>query len=93
VSRALHPAPAEKGRQEKREALMHIFGQPLKVLVAYSTAIIQCQCDAKPTLPLHGLNRPTICPACGKAFAIAESGKLVVGEVVTGGPDAPRVTR
>ena len=71
---------------------MHIFGQPFKILVAYSTAIIQCQCDAKTVLPLNGLNRPTVCPACGKAFAIAESGKISVGEIVGGIPETPRVS-
>jgi hypothetical protein len=70
-----------------RDAAM-LVGQPMKILVAYSTAIIQCQCEAKSVLPLHGLNKVTICPACKKAFAIAESGMISVG-VVTNAPGVP----
>lgn len=67
-----------------KEAEM-LVGQPMKILVAYSTAIIQCQCDAKAVLPLHGLNRVTTCPYCGKHFAIAESGMVKIG-LVTNAP-------
>jgi hypothetical protein len=69
----------------------HLLNQPFTVLVAFSTAIIQCQCDAKTVLPLHGLNKPTQCPACQKVFAIAGSGPLNIGQLVNA-PEAPRVT-
>ena len=68
-----------------------IVGQPLKVLVAFSTAIIECQCDAKTVLSLHGLNKPAQCPACCKVYAIAASGGLKIGEIVNA-PEAPRVS-
>lgn len=67
-----------------REAEM-IVGQPMKILVAYSTAIIQCQCEAKTVLPIHGLNRITACPACHKQYAIASSGQIQIG-LVTNAP-------
>jgi hypothetical protein len=59
-----------------------LVGKPLKILVAYSTAIIECQCEAKAILVLPGKNRVVHCPACQKAFAIANSGQIDVGEVV-----------
>lgn len=59
-----------------------LVGQPFKILAAYSTAIVQCQCPAKPVLVLPGKLRVTPCPACGKSFAIAESGAIQVGEIV-----------
>lgn len=46
-----------------------ILGQSFKILVAFSTAVIECQCEAKTVLPLHGKERVTVCGACGKAFA------------------------
>lgn len=59
-----------------------LVGQSFKILVVYSTAVIQCQCDAKTVIPLHGKERVSICPACHKAFAIAGSGQIHVGEVI-----------
>lgn len=57
------------------------IGEPFKVLVAYTTAIIQCQCDAKTVLPLHGKDRITTCPACKRAFTIAGSTSIQIGLV------------
>jgi hypothetical protein len=59
-----------------------LVGQPLKILVAYSTAIIECQCEAKTVLLLPGKHRVAACPACGKMFAISASGLITVGEVL-----------
>jgi hypothetical protein len=70
---------------------MELVGQPFKILCAFSTAIVQCQCDAKTVLALQGLNKPAQCPACAKVYAIASSGVLRIGEVVNA-PDAPRVS-
>lgn len=64
-----------------RESEM-LVGKPLRILVAYSTAIIECQCPAKSVLVLPGKNRVTTCQACGKQFAIASSGQIDVGEVL-----------
>lgn len=68
-----------------------IVGQPLKILVAFSTAIVECQCDAKTVLSLHGLNKPASCPACAKVYAIASAGVLRIGEILNA-PEAPRVS-
>lgn len=62
-----------------------LVGQPLKILVAFTTAVIQCQCDAKAVLPLQGLNKITRCPSCGNAYAIAKSGRVEV-RLVTNAP-------
>ncbi len=62
-----------------------IVGQPLRVIVAYSTAVIECQCEAKAVVILQGKGRVSSCPVCGKQFAIADSGPLQIGEVI----DAP----
>lgn len=70
---------------------MQLVGQPFKVLVAFSTAIVQCQCEAKTVLPLHGLGKPTKCPACGNLYAIASSGKIDIGQMISTA-DAPRVS-
>lgn len=59
-----------------------ILGQPFTIVSAYSTAVIQCQCEAKPILILTGLNKPTLCPGCRKVFAIAMSGQIQIGEIV-----------
>lgn len=64
-----------------------LVGQPLKILVAFTTAVIQCQCDAKAVIPLQGLNKIGRCPACGNAYAIAKSGMVEVG-LVTNAPAA-----
>jgi len=66
---------------------MYLVGAPLKILAAYSTAIIECQCAAKTVIPLHGKGLVRRCPACGHAFAISESGVISVGHVVGGLPD------
>ncbi len=60
-----------------------LVGQPFKILVAYSTAIIQCQCEAKAVLVLPGKMRVTSCPSCGKQFAIAETGAIQIGQVTS----------
>jgi hypothetical protein len=65
-----------------------LIGQPFKILVAFSTAIVQCQCEAKTVLVLPGKNRVTTCHACGKAFAIADSGVINIGEVIAQPPEA-----
>lgn len=62
-----------------------LVGQPLKILVAFTTAVIQCQCDAKAVIPLQGLNKISRCPSCGNAYAIAKSGMVEVG-LVTNAP-------
>lgn len=67
-----------------------ILGQPFTIVTAYSMAVIQCQCEAKPVLVLAGLNKPTICPACRKVFAIAMSGQIQIGEIVM--PSARELT-
>lgn len=59
-----------------------IVGQPFTIVTAYSTAVIQCQCEAKAVLVLAGLNRPAVCPACRKVFAIASSGTVEIGQIV-----------
>lgn len=69
-----------------KEAEM-LVGQPMKILVAFTTAVIQCQCEAKAVLPLQGLNKITRCPSCGNAYAIAKSGMVKVG-LVTNAPGA-----
>lgn len=58
-----------------------IIGQPFDVVLAYSTAIIQCKCPAQPTFALHGKGKPTVCPACGNVYAISDSGTLQIGQV------------
>lgn len=58
-------------------------GQSFKILVAFSTAVIECQCPDKVVLTLHGKGRATVCPACGKAYGIAKSGSLNIGEIST----------
>lgn len=58
-----------------------LVGQPMKILVAYSTAVIECQCEAKSVLVLQGMGRPTPCPACKKLFVIAESGLVKIGQM------------
>lgn len=60
-----------------------ILGQPLRVIIAFSTAIIECQCEAKSVIMLSGKGRISQCQACGKQFAIADSGALQIGEVRT----------
>lgn len=58
-----------------------LLGQPLKVLVAYASAVIECQCAAKTLMVLACVGRVSRCPGCGKAYAIASSGDLQIGEV------------
>lgn len=59
-----------------------LVGQSFQIVTAFSTAIIQCQCEAKSVLVLQGRNRVSACPVCGKQFAIAKSSDLQIGEVV-----------
>lgn len=59
-----------------------IVGRAFTVLCAYSTAIIQCECDAKCVLSLHGKLRPAVCPGCGKVYAISKSGETTIGQVI-----------
>ncbi len=59
-----------------------VIGESFKVVTGFATAVIQCQCEAKTVLVLHGTAQMEICPRCHRAFAIAKSGTLVVGEVV-----------
>jgi hypothetical protein len=61
-----------------------IVGKPLQILMAYTTAIIQCQCAATPIIMLAALHRPVQCPGCGKRWAIAKAGSIEIGEVVGG---------
>jgi hypothetical protein len=58
-----------------------IVGQPLKVLVAYASAVIECQCDAKTVMVLACTGRVSTCPGCGKMYAIAQAGDMQIGEV------------
>lgn len=59
-----------------------LVGDSFKVVTGYSTAVIQCQCEAKTILVLHGKDKVSTCPNCKKGFAIAAAGKLEVGEVI-----------
>lgn len=66
-----------------------LVGQPLKIVMAYTTAIVQCQCEGKTLLMLAAINRPVQCPICGKQFAIINSGDVQVAQVQT--PDVPAI--
>lgn len=58
-----------------------ILGQSFKVVLTFSTAVIECQCEAKKMLVLHkGVGSK--CPACNRTFGIASVGAMQVGEVV-----------
>ena len=57
-----------------------IVGQSFKVIGTYSTAIVQCQCDAKALLVMTGKMQPCACRACGRAYVIADSGQITIGE-------------
>lgn len=59
------------------------LGQSFKVLAAYSTAVIECQCEAKTVIVLHGAGRVQRCKACNTPFGIAKSGTLSIGEAVS----------
>lgn len=59
-----------------------LVGDSFKVVTGYATAIIQCQCEAKSVVVLHGKDKVSTCPNCRKGFAIAKAGKMEVGEVV-----------
>lgn len=60
-----------------------ILGQSFKVLAAYSTAIIECQCADKVVMVLTGKGKVGTCSACGKRYGIADSGAIQIGESVT----------
>lgn len=59
-----------------------ILGRSFKILAAYSTAVIECQCEDKTVIVLTGKGRVGTCSACGKIYGIAEAGPLSVGEKV-----------
>lgn len=59
-----------------------LVGDSFRVVTGFSTVVIQCQCEAKTVLVLQGKDNPCVCPNCRKAFAIAQAGKLEVGEVI-----------
>lgn len=58
-----------------------ILGQPFKIKISYSTAIIECQCDGRSLLMLPGLSAAVQCPACGNVYAIAKAGEVAVGQL------------
>lgn len=60
-----------------------ILGQSFKVLAAYSTAIIECQCPDKVVMVLTGKGKVGSCSACGKSYGIADSGPMQIGEAMT----------
>lgn len=59
-----------------------LVGQSFTIVTAYSTAIIQCQCEAKTVLVLQGKDEVFTCARCQRGYAIAKAGTLEVGEVV-----------
>lgn len=59
-----------------------IVGQSFKVIAAYSTAIIECQCADKVVMVLTGKGKVGTCSACGKRYGIADSGPMQIGESV-----------
>ncbi len=62
-----------------------IVGQAtFRVLVAYSTAVVECQCSAKTVIVLPGKGRTGTCPSCARTFGVAESSTMQIGEVVGG---------
>lgn len=59
-----------------------IVGRSFKILAAYSTAIIECQCADKVVLVLTGKGKIGTCSACGKSYGIADSGPMQIGEAL-----------
>jgi hypothetical protein len=59
-----------------------LVGQSFHIVTAYTTAILQCQCEAKSILLLQGKDRVSTCPGCGKSFAIAKASAMEIGQVL-----------
>jgi hypothetical protein len=59
-----------------------LVGQSFQIVTAFTTAILQCQCEAKTILLLQGKDRPATCPACQKSFAIAQVSSMQIGQVL-----------
>lgn len=59
-----------------------ILGQKIRILAAYSTAVIECVCPSHTVIVLTGQGRVRRCVACGKQYGIEKSGPFSVGEVV-----------
>lgn len=58
-----------------------IVGQPLKILHAYPTVVVQCGCEGAGVLCLVGAHQIQACHACGREFAIVEPPVIKVGVV------------